>query len=689
MAESEQTAHEVLEPRPSPSLPSVDTVLDAGEKAAVNKSSSGALLGSKSSAHTEGFKTAPLTQGEIQNATAGLSNHDPINASKEWDPSRSTATVISLQSASDDGEWKSDLYQERADIIGITHRIPGIGHLGDLMSPAGWKAGDDPIDPKKARQLHKQACDVSRQSLTDSIAEFKDLKGAEFRAASDARNHEWQNQVTLHKLILEERIKVYEHHRRQKELQVSHQRQQEDRTRFLRPKKHPVLDLPHSNGRSRPDGPAVVVSPGEKGHRYPTRSFIVPPADGPEPPSNLISPSFLDPQLIPETVRSVIQGYHVKKAQLEHEAKDNDLRLRRILNKYGPRLTAYLEQTQQNLQQTQQGQQENVGPRPSLPSQAEHNEDREKSSHMTYQETTSLPTYHYPEPPQTNALGITYDEPCELALSSPAKSSPTKTFYDGELTPRPSKRQARGKPSPIKRSFPRKLTSAKKANKPTQPPVSPKSSPPKSTPAKSTPAKSTPVKKKEVWYAAELAKGNLPQSKISEEAVQAGLAYDPNGPPRNKSAGKKRRRRAGEPIPVPQVQMSSERIKKLFNSGLPVRYIGEGPNPYMTDDEIAMGFLEKTMGEGLELQKKGDGAEVVKKEKKAEKVKEEDSLFIGQGDSEDLSEVDDAAKDDSKDGTYGGRRKSGSARKPPVPRKPKSLKSAKQEKSDMVDQMEG
>ena len=454
MAESEQTAYEVLEPRPSSSLPTVETILGAGEETAVNKSFARASSITTSSAHCEGSKTAPVTQGEAQNATVGLSNRNPIKASEKQNPSQSKASEIPDEGASDDGEWKSNPYQERADAIGITHRIPGIGHLGDILLPAGWKAGDDPIDPKKARQLYKQAYDASKQLLADNVAEFKDLKGAEFQAASDSRNQEWQNQIALHKLILDERVKVYQDHHHQKKLRNLHQRQQEQRARLMRPKQRPVLNLPQSNGRSREDIPAVVVSPGEKAHRYPTRSFILPPANGPEPSPKLISPSFLDPRLIPGTVKSVIQGYHLKKAQLQHEARENELRLRQTLNKYGSRLTAYL-------QQTQQGQPENLRPHLSLPGRAEQDENREKGSDNDHQETTSLPTYHYPEPPQDNALGITYDEPVELALSSPAKSSPTKTYYDGELTPRPSKRQARGKPSPIKLSFPRKPTSAK------------------------------------------------------------------------------------------------------------------------------------------------------------------------------------------------------------------------------------
>ncbi|KAL8963972.1 MAG: hypothetical protein Q9183_004802 [Haloplaca sp. 2 TL-2023] len=679
MAESEQTALEVLEPRPSSSLPTVETVLGEGHEAAVNESSSGvSSITKSSSAHKEGSKTAPVTQGEAHNAVVGLSNHDPINASEKQNPSQSKASEVPEEGASDDGEWKSNPYQERADAIGITHRIPGIGHLGDILSPAGWKAGYDPIDPKKARQLHKQAYDVSKKLLADSVAGFKDLKGAEFQAASDSRNQEWQNQIALHKLILDERVKVYEEHHRRKELRLIHLRQQEQRARLMRPKQRPVLNLPQSNGRSRQDIPALVVSSGEKPHGNPTRSFVLPPANGPgpEPSPKLISPTFLDPRLIPGTVKSVIQGYHLKKAQLQQEAKDNELRLRQTLDKYGPRLDAYL-------QQTQQGQAENMRPPPPLPGQAEQNENREEGSQDDYQETTSLPTYHYPEPPRDNALGITYDEPVELALSSPAKSSPTKTYYDGELTPRPSKRQARGKRSPIKLSFPRRPAPAKKPAKPTQTPATPKS-----TPAKPSAAKPTPVKKKEVWYAAELEKGNLPRSKISEEAIQAGLAYDPKGPPGNRSGGKKRRRKAGEPPPVPEVQMSTEKIKKLFKSGLPVRYVGKGPNPFMTDEEIALNFLELATGNKMELPKKEDGAEAVKKEKKAKKVKEEESLSLEQGDSEGLSELDDATEDDPKDKTYGGRRKKGSARKPPVPRKPKSLMSTKQEKSDTKDKME-
>ena len=74
--------------------------------------------------------------------------------------------------------------------------------------------------------------------------------------------------------------------------------------------------------------------------------------------------------------------------------------------------------------------------------------------------------------------------------------------------------------------------------------------------------------------------------------------------------------------------MSTEKIKKLFKSGLPVRYVGEGPNPFMTDEEIALNFIEMATGKKMELPKKDDGAEAVKKEKQANKVKEEESLFV-------------------------------------------------------------
>ena len=100
-----------------------------------------------------------------------------------------------------------------------------------------------------------------------------------------------------------------------------------------------------------------------------------------------------------------------------------------------------------------------------------------------------------------------------------------------------------------------------------------------------------------MWYAEHLAKANLPTSTISEEAIQAGRAYDPESPPK---ATPKRRRRPGDPITMPKFQMSPDRLQKLCNSGLPVIWGGKGPNPYVRPPNPAGGFFKSPYELGKE-----------------------------------------------------------------------------------------
>lgn len=455
MASSAQAANGLLEPRPTWTFPSLGTVLDEGEQPPTNAASSDqptpelTPLTKRLSEQLNASKPAPITEGVSKKADDHTS--DQIRAKRPEDgnfPRNKGANLLNGD-LSDDEEWNTDPYQERADAIGLSHRIPGVGHLGDLLTPPGWKPGDEPIHPKKARQLYRDAYDTAKKNLADSIAEFKDLKGSAFQEASDLKNEEWQNQIMLYKLIFDERVKVYQEYQDRREQPI----------RQERPKQFPVLNLPQSNGRSFQPVPAVVVSRArDERHLLPTQAVFLPPsANGPEPSPKILSPSFLDPDLIHGTVESVIQGYHLKKAQLEHEANDNELRLKQCLIKYGPRLVSQYQQVQQNQQNQPEGRRilrkahapvgNGVGME-TYGNQSDHNEDR------------GLTTYRYPEPPAHNALVI-YDEPVELALSSPAKSSPTKTQHGGETTPRPAKRQARAKSGSSKQPSPKKATPSK------------------------------------------------------------------------------------------------------------------------------------------------------------------------------------------------------------------------------------
>ncbi|KAL8751257.1 MAG: hypothetical protein Q9184_006129, partial [Pyrenodesmia sp. 2 TL-2023] len=219
-------------------------------------------------------------------------------------------------------------YQERADEIGLSHRIPGVGHLGDLLTPVGWKVGDEPISISRARLLQKQAYQVAREKLDASISDFKDLKGAAFQEASDLRNEEWQNLNDLNKLICEERVKIWAEYQKQKK-DGGQDRPEEWPLQNPSPASwHPPArdfsgPATYYSQPNRPAPPALTLS-------RPDIDF-----DGPEPSPKLISPSNLDPSLVPGTIQTVIENYNREKHHILHLVHNNEVRLSQCLRKYG------------------------------------------------------------------------------------------------------------------------------------------------------------------------------------------------------------------------------------------------------------------------------------------------------------------------------------------------------------------
>ncbi|KAI4253416.1 MAG: hypothetical protein LQ352_003708 [Teloschistes flavicans] len=599
-------------------------------------------------------KPMPMTEQSMNQANVAAlgskeSNHeDPqVNGVKE----ESFTPIQRLQyldgNLSDDEDWKADPYQERADEIGLSHRIPGIGHLGDLLIPPDWEPGDDPIHPKKARQLHKEACAAARNRLNASMADSKNLKGSAYEEACQLIDEEWQKNLTLNKVIRDERTKVYWNHRDEKKQRIGQDR----------PEQYPVLNLPRSRGpfgdSSRQVPALVVTKAAESNGGHPSQMVTIPShfySNGQRDPSpKLLSPSFLDPKLHDGTVRAAYQKYHFRKAQLAQEAHDNEEEFRQCLERYAPHLIPEA-QALYGWEPVFQPQSRWACP------QGEHSQyqsNRYPGNHIDYNDGNEIqrPTaYRYPEPPQ-NTLGV-YDEPVELALSSPAEFTHARDD-DDENTARPTKRQAKAKGSSPQKPSSRKGMPQKIPNTPAPTPKKPK--------------KST------CWYAAELEKANLPTSTISAEAMQAGYDYNPYGPSRkiqlaaaaakngdsaNKvhatsktesedvdepsNKPKKKRRKGDEPVPVPAFKMDDDAIKKLFSSGLPVKYIGDGENPWLDQEgPVRAKKSGKTGGNG--------------------EVGKPDLAYPS-----DFS--DDSANEDVNDGTYGGgRRKSGTPRKTAVP----------------------
>ncbi|KAL8941563.1 MAG: hypothetical protein Q9211_001779, partial [Gyalolechia sp. 1 TL-2023] len=517
-----------MEPRPSQPLPSIRQLIDEREpNASFDAASirSGPSPGSTPTA--EAWRDSQITRrpafdadAVMRKARETLNNQlranglDPNNLPTGCRPIHSTSSQLNGNAADNENEDQgANPYQERADEIGLSHRIPGIGHLGDLLTPPGWSPGDEPIPPPRARQLQKEAYEAAKKSLEDSISDFKHLKGAAFQEASDVKNEEWQNRTDLNKLIFEERVNVYLAH--------------EDRKANgspTRPQPLPILNLPQPNGTYSQHFPPLDVAPARNmqlQRPIPRPLDLSRPSSSygnPEASPGLLSPSMLDPSLLHGTVQAVVNTYNNRRNQIRQMNHENEMRLRQCLSRYGPHINPGYQAQQEE-------------PRPQYLVRRPPTQSGVGSSQQAY-------TYHdghrgltanrYAAPADQSALGI-YDEPNELALT-PAKNR------NREATPPPTEQATQTEATETPTLHPRRKTPAKKASlkKPTSP-----------TPKSKKPA----PQKKEPWYAAELAAAtaHLPPSTITSEDISAALADDAKGPTKPGPQPPKKRRRRSEP----------------------------------------------------------------------------------------------------------------------------------------------
>ncbi len=107
-------------------------------------------------------------------------------------------------------------YSHRADEIGPSHHIPGIGHLGDCLEPPGWKEGEEPINPRAARLLFNEARLQAKKILKASIDETKHLPADQQEQRSTERDLMWDVQFRLDQLLLTERMNIYDMYQERK-----------------------------------------------------------------------------------------------------------------------------------------------------------------------------------------------------------------------------------------------------------------------------------------------------------------------------------------------------------------------------------------------------------------------------------------------------------------------------------------
>ena len=159
-------------------------------------------------------RPAPVARDISVNSISGSGLGD--RGSQENDPNNGDAARL------------LNIYARRADQIGPSHRIPGIGHLGDLLPPPGWKQGDDPISEAEVQRLFAVSRSQAKEELDQSISEISHLSSADQEKLRDEKNAQYQTQRALDELLLIERIKLHQfwYDRMQKQSQQKHSQPQ-------------------------------------------------------------------------------------------------------------------------------------------------------------------------------------------------------------------------------------------------------------------------------------------------------------------------------------------------------------------------------------------------------------------------------------------------------------------------------
>ena len=102
-----------------------------------------------------------------------------------------------------------NVYHRRADQIGPSHPIPGLGHLGDLLVPPGWKVGEEPIDEAQAQGVFEASRLRAKEMLDKDVSESAQLPKADREKRSAERSAQYHRQRGIDEYILTERVKLH------------------------------------------------------------------------------------------------------------------------------------------------------------------------------------------------------------------------------------------------------------------------------------------------------------------------------------------------------------------------------------------------------------------------------------------------------------------------------------------------
>ena len=135
---------------------------------------------------------APLTP-------ASSSSASPPAAQDEVDPSQAINEVIVFLT------WP---YQQRSDVIGLRHGLPGVGPLENYLTPPHWRPGNQPMNADDARSLFNGLRNMARAQIESHLAEDARHPPAQQAARRALRDRNWEQQRRLDQIVLNERIKI-------------------------------------------------------------------------------------------------------------------------------------------------------------------------------------------------------------------------------------------------------------------------------------------------------------------------------------------------------------------------------------------------------------------------------------------------------------------------------------------------
>ncbi|MCJ1285909.1 hypothetical protein MMC26_005251 [Xylographa opegraphella] len=213
-------------------------------------------------------------------------------------------------------------YADRADEIGPAHGIPGVGHLGNLLTPPGWVEGMSPFDTKQVNQLYDMARKKARETLAANAVNLESLTPQERATKEKERDKKWETELRLEKILLMERLAVYQAQGVSPSKIVSGQvvAQGSDFHATLDPSLQ--NSIPYQHDTFRPEMPTLFQP--NYGPMTPSLQTVQAQAQFGPTHVGFANPTALDPRLAKESLEMVVARHAHKKDNLLRELWEND-----------------------------------------------------------------------------------------------------------------------------------------------------------------------------------------------------------------------------------------------------------------------------------------------------------------------------------------------------------------------------